>query len=476
MSQPADTTEESVTAFGEVSRELFDHVDDTAYTDELEYGLSESVVRKIWEQNGEPEWMLEHRLKSLEVFYEKELPKWWPDLGKLDLEKICYYARPEGAGDTQSWDDVPDSIKNTFDRLGIPEAERQMLAGVGAQYDSEVVYHNLKEELREKGVVFEDMSVAIHDHEDLVKKYFMKCIPMHDHKFAALHGAVWSGGTFLYVPKWVEIDEPLQAYFRMNAKAGGQFEHTLMIIEDGATAHYIEGCSAPKYNMPSLHAGLVEIFVGKWSKMRYTSVENWSIDTYNLNTKRAIVEQEGYMEWVWGNLGSGVTMLYPCTILQGKWSSCDHLGVAFANEGMDVDTGAKVIHVGEETTSNVLMKSLSKGGGISTYRGLLDILPSAKNSTSKVDCDALILDPESKSDTIPDLRIQNASSVCAHEASAGKISEEQLFYLRSRGIGEDEAKAMIVNGFISPIVKELPLEYAAEMNALIAMEMEGSVG
>jgi len=460
----------------EISRELFDKSDDVAYDNELEYGLSEAVVRRIWEQNDEPDWMLEHRLQCLKIYNETPMPKWGPDLSKLDLDKICYYAKPKGGWDGDSWDDVPDTIKATFDRLWIPEAEKQMLAGVWAQYDSEVVYHSLKEELVEKWVIFEDMSVAIHKHADLVKKHFMKCIPATDHKFAALHGAVWSGGTFLYIPEWVEVDEPLQAYFRMNAKAWGQFEHTLIILEDDAHAHYIEGCSAPKYNTPSLHAWLVEVYVGKRSKMRYTSVENWSVDTYNLNTKRAIAQEDAYMEWVGGNLGSWVTMLYPCTILQWHRSSCDHLWIAFANEWMVVDSWAKVIHIGEQTTSNVLMKSLSKWGWASIYRWLLDIKPSAKWSTSNIDCDALILDELSLNDTIPDIRVADPDSTVAHEASAGKISETQLFYLQSRGIDEVAARTMIVNGFISPIVKELPLEYAAELNELIAMEMEGSVG
>lgn len=460
----------------EVSRALFDGHDDASYSNEFEYGVSESVVRKIWQQNNEPEWMLEKRLESLKVFQEKKLPTWWPELTNLNLENICYYARPEWAWNTSSWDDVPDTIKNTFERLWIPEAERSMLAWVWAQYDSEVVYHNLRQEYRDQWVIFEDMSVAVHEHSELVKKYFMKLIPSHDHIFAALHGAVWSWGTFLYIPKWVTISEPLQAYFRMNVKSGGQFEHTLMIIEDEASAHYIEGCSAPKYDTPSLHAGMVEIFVGKNAKMRYTSVENWSIDTYNLNTKRSIVQEEGDMEWVGGNFWSGVTMLYPCTILQWRKSSCDHLGVAFANAWMVIDGGAKVIHIGEQTSSNVIMKSLSKGGGLSTYRWLLDIQPHAHRSISRIDCDALILDSLSKNDTIPDIRVRNTSSICAHEASAGRINPMQLYYLQSRGMKESDAKAMIINGFISPIVKELPLEYAAELNALIALEIEGSVG
>ncbi len=462
--------------FGGISRGTLDGRDDTAYLGGLEYGLSESAVRRIWEANGEPEWLLEHRLECLKVFRAKAMPSWGPDLSGLDLEKICYHARPEGAGDKKSWDDVPEGIKRTFERLGIPEAERTSLAGVGAQYDSEVVYHSLKPEYAASGVIFEDMSVAVRRHGDLVRKHFMKCVPPGDHKFAALHGAVWSGGTFLYVPAGARVSEPLQAYFRMNARAGGQFEHTLMVLEEGSSAHYIEGCSAPKYGTSSLHAGSVEIYVGKGARMRYSSVENWSTDTYNLNTKRAVVEEEGFIEWVGGNLGSGVTMLYPCSVLKGRRAGCQHLGIAFANKGQVADTGAKVIHLGEETSSSVVSKSLSKGGGISTYRGLLKISPAARGSVAKVDCDALLLDDDSVSDTQPEIVVGNADSTVAHEASAGKISEETLFYLRSRGLSEDAAKAMVVNGFLSPVVKELPLEYAAEMNALIALEMEGSVG
>lgn len=464
------------TGFGEVSRELYDGRNDTAYSNVFEYGISESVVRRIWEQNGEPDWLLEHRLKCLEIFNSKPMPTWGPDLSKLDLSKICYYAKPTGAGDKKSWDDVPADIKRTFERLGIPEAERTALAGVGAQYDSEVVYHNIKKEYADAGVIFEDMSVAVKNHSEILRKHFMKCVPPSDHKFAALHGAVWSGGTFLYVPAGVKVSEPLQAYFRMNAKSGGQFEHTLMVLEEGSQAHYIEGCSAPKYGTSSLHAGCVEIYVGKGAKMRYSSVENWSIDTYNLNTKRAIVEEDGFVEWVGGNMGSGVTMLYPCSVLKGRRASCQHLAIAFANRGQVVDGGAKVIHIGPETSSQVVAKSLSKGGGVSTYRGLIDIKASAVGSVSRVDCDALILDDLSVSDTIPVIRVGNTESAVAHEASAGRISEESLFYLRSRGMGQDAARALIVNGFISPVVKELPLEYASELNALIALEMEGSVG
>lgn len=459
--------------FGDISRENLDASDNITYTAVAEAGLSEAVVRQISASFHEPKWMLEHRLKSLEVYNSMNMPKWWPNLDKLKLDEIYYFAKPEGSGNAQNWEEVPPEIKATFDRLGIPEAERAMLAGVGAQYDSEVVYHKLKEEIKEQGVIFEDMSVALHEHEELVKKYFMKALPMTDHKFMALHGAVWSGGTFLYIPKWVKITAPLQAYFRMNVRSGGQFEHTLIILEDGSEAQYIEGCSAPKYNTPSLHAGGVEIYVGKNAKMRYSSVENWSIDTYNLNTKRAIIEEGGTIEWVGWNLGSGVTMLYPCSILKWDNSQAMHFGVAFANSDQNTDTGAKVIHIGKNTKSEIVSKSLSKWGGINTYRGLLDIKKSATGAIAKIDCDGLILDEKSRSDTIPDIKVANSSSLVAHEASVGNVNEDTLFYLMSHGIDEDEAKTMIVRGFISPLMKELPLEYAAELNVLIAMEMEG---
>lgn len=457
----------------DVSRDLFDQSDIVSYTHNLRSWLHEDVVRFISSQNNEPQWMLEHRLKSLEIFRSVKLPTWWPNLTDLDLESIYYFAQPEGANDAKSWDDVPDKIKNTFERLGIPEAERTMLAWVGAQYDSQVVYHSLKEEIKEKGVIFEDMSIALRDHEDIVRKYFMKAVPSSDHKFAALHGAVWSGGTFLYIPKNVEVSEPLQAYFRMNVKSGGQFEHTLIVLEEGAHAHYIEGCSAPKYGTNSLHAWCVEIYVGEWASMRYSSVENWSIDTYNLNTKRAIVQKNASMEWVGGNLWSGTTMLYPASVLLGDYANARHIGVAFANTDMESDTGAKVTHIGKYTRSQVTSKSLSKWGGRSTYRGLINIKPSAIGSVSNVDCDGLILDDISKSDTYPEIRIGNNSSQVTHEAKTGSLSEEALFYLSSRGLSEDHAKNMIVGGFLSPITAELPLEYAMEMNALIQMEMEG---
>ena len=344
----------------DITRETLDAKDDTSYAHISASGLSEAVVRKISESQSEPDWMLELRLKALEVFRAKSLPKWGPDLSKLDLGSIHFFARPEGAGDWKNWEEVPDSIKKTFDRLGIPEAEKSILAGVGAQYDSEVVYHNLRAELVEKGVIFEDMSVAIRNHEDLVRTHFMKAVPVADHAFAALHAAVWSGGTFLFVPKGVRIDDPLQAYFRMNVRAGGQFEHTIILLEEDASVHYIEGCSAPKYGTASLHAGCVEIYVGKGADMRYSSVENWSVDTYNLNTKRAILEADASIEWVGGNLGSGVTMLYPCSVLKGDRSRAKHISVAFANAGQVADTGAKAIHIGRATTSEIVSKSLSK--------------------------------------------------------------------------------------------------------------------
>ena len=447
--------------------------DNIVYTNEIIKWINEDVVRQISLSNNEPEWLLESRLKALKIFREKEMPKWWPDLSKLNLDEIYYYAKPEWAGAKKSWDDVPDNIKNTFDRLGIPEAEKESLAWVWAQYDSEVVYHSLKQELVDAGVIFDDTSIAVNKYPELFKKYFTKSIPLSDHKFAALHYAVWSGWTFLYVPKGVKVTEPLQSYFRMNKKSGGQFEHTIIIIEDDAEAHYIEWCSAPKYDENSLHAGWVEIFVWKNAKMRYSSVENWSLDTYNLNTKRAIVEENAYMEWVWWNMWSGVTMLYPCSVLKWDNSKTDMLWLAFANAKQNQDIGSKVIHIWKNTSSNILSKSLSKWWWISTYRWLIDIKPSAVWAVSKIDCDALLLDNKSISDTVPKINVWNSDSIVWHEASAWKINEEELFYLQSRWISEEEATGMIVNGFLSPIMKELPLEYASEMNVLIAMEFEG---
>jgi Fe-S cluster assembly protein SufB len=462
----------------DLNRETLDQANSTHYIKGARKGLSRELVEYISKEKNEPKWMLEHRLKSLEVFTKKPMPNFGPDLSGLDFDDIIYYAKPGEVTNAHSWDQVPEDIKRTFERLGIPEAERKYLAGAGAQYESKNVYHRLKEKWSKLGVIFEDMDAALQLYPELVRQYFMKCVTMHDHKFAALHGAVWSGGTFIYIPAGVNVDQPLQAYFRMNASSMGQFEHTLIIVETGAQGNYIEGCSAAKYETPSIHAGLVEIFVKENARFRYSSVENWSRNTYNLNTKRAIVEKNGVMEWVGGNMGSGCTMLYPCSILRGEGSRADHLGIAFANSNQIQDTGAKVIHVAPNTSSKVVMKSLSKNGGKAVYRGLLKILKGARGAKSQVKCDALILDDHSVSDTVPDMQIMENDVSIGHEASVGKISEEQLFYAMSRGLSEDEATSMIVNGFIEPIVKAMPLEYAVEMNRLIELEMEtaGAIG
>lgn len=454
---------------------LWDDHNPSAYMADTRQGLDEEVVRFISQEKNEPAWMLEHRLQSLEIYRSLPLPEWGPDLQSLDLDKITYYARATSRP-AQTWDDVPSDIQDTFNRLGIPQAEQEVLAGVGAQYESTVIYHSLREEYKQQGVIFEDLDVALKEHEDLVRKYFMTGVPANLHKFAALHGAVWSGGTFLFIPKGVKVELPLQAYFRMNARGMGQFEHTLIIVEEDAQAHYIEGCSAPRYGVDSLHAGAVEVFVSPRARFRYSSVESWSKDAYNLNTKRALVEANAHMEWVGGNFGSHVTMLYPCSVLKGQGASADHLGVAFAGQGQIQDTGAKVIHLAPDTTSNIVMKSISKAGGHSIYRGLVDINEAASGAVSNIQCDALILDEESRSDTIPLIKIKNQSAAITHEAKTGKLNEDDIFYLQSRGLSAERAAALIVNGFIDPIVKELPLEYAVEMNRMVELEMEGSVG
>ncbi|MCF7834625.1 Fe-S cluster assembly protein SufB [Candidatus Gracilibacteria bacterium] len=441
-------------------------------------GLTETTVRAISQDQNEPEWMLKHRLKSLEIFNNMPMPNRGPSLDGLDFDEIVYYAKPsqESEGYATDREDVDPEIKKKFERLGIPEAERKYLAGAGGQYDSLNVYHKIKQQRSDKGIIFEDMPQALHTHPQLVQKYFMKLVPATDHKFAALHGAVRSGGTFIYVPKGIKLDEPLQAYFRMNTYAGGQFEHTLIIIDDDAQGNYIEGCSAPKYDKASLHAGLVEVFVGKNSHMKYSSVENRSTNTYNLNTKRALLEESSYMERVNGNMGSCTTMLYPCSILKGDNSKTDLLGIAVAGKGQNQDTGSKVIHIGKNTSSTIVSKSISKDGGIATYRGLVKIAPQADNSVNSTNCDALLLDNISISNTIPDIVSDNDSSIVAHEASAGKIDESEMFYLMARGLDQERAMSMIVNGFFSSVVKKLPLEYAGELNKLIELEMEGSVG
>ncbi len=438
-------------------------------------GPSEELVQRLSAEKGEPKWMTEHRSRSLKIFQQKHLPVCGPDLSGLPLDDITYYTDP-GIPETDDWGAIPPHVRRIYERLGIPEAERKVLAGVGAQYESEVIYHRLKEEWQKQGVIFLNLDDALRQYPDLVQKYFMQCVPATDHLFVALHGAVWSGGTFLYVPAGVTVTEPLQAYFRMNARAMGQFEHTLIVVEEGAKVQYIEGCSAPKYGKYRLHAGCVEIFVKAGAHMRYSSVENWSRDTFNLNTKRALVDREGTIEWVGGNLGSGVTMLYPCSVLRGEGARADHLGLAFAGRGQWQDTGAKVFHLAPHTSSTVVSKSLSKSGGRTVYRGMLNIAPQATDSVASISCDALLLDEKSSTETIPSLNVQTDRATVAHEAKVGKLSADDIFYVMSRGLSEEEAKAMIVNGFLEPIIRKLPLEYAVEMNRLIELEMEGSVG
>lgn len=440
--------------------------------------LTKDTVRKISADQKEPQRMLEHRLKSLEIYKQTPMPNRWPSLDKLDLNDIVRYAKP--ASDNTAYatdrDDVPQEIRDKFDKLWIPEAEKKYLAWAGGQMDSVNFYHRIKEKRAKVGVIFEDMPTAIQNYPELIKKYFMKLVPPTDHKFSALHWAVRSGWTFIYIPKWVKADEPLQAYFRMNTYAGGQFEHTLIILEDDSECSYIEWCSAPKYDKSSIHAGLVEIFVWKNATMRYSSVENRSTNTYNLNTKRAIVEENSYMERISWNLGSQATMLYPCSILKWDNSKTDLLWIVMAAKEQDQDVWSKVIHIWKNTTSNIVSKSISKDGWISTYRGLVQIAESAENSISNTQCDALILDWKSTSITIPNIIDHNNNSSIAHEASTWKIDESKLFYLISRGIDIDKATSMIVNWFFSDITKKLPLEYAGELNTLIEMEMEWSIG
>lgn len=456
-----------------IDRSLFDQADEHKAKYTALPGINENVVRLISQTKNEPLWMLQKRLQALKYFQQTPLPTWGPNLSQLDLNNIIYFIDPN-AKETDSWQNVPDEIKRTFDRLGIPEAEKKVLAGVGAQYDSSVIYHNLQQSLKEKGVIFENMDVAVQKYPELVQKYFMSsCIPINDHKFIMVHAAVWSGGTFIYVPKNVKVDLPLQAYFRMNAQRGGQFEHTLIIVDEGAELHYIEGCSSPRYGEDSLHAGCVEIHVLENAVMRYTSIENWSKNVYNLNTKRALVHKNGRMIWVNGNMGSCTTMLYPCSVLLGENAKTESIGIAFAGQNQNQDTGTKVVHAAPNTSSFIQSKSISKAGGISTYRGLVKIMPTASNCVSHVRCDALLLDSESTSKTFPYMKNDNHTSQISHEATVGKIGEEQIFYVMSRGLSEAEAVKMIVAGFIEPVVKALPLEYAVELNKLIELEVEG---
>lgn len=438
--------------------------------------LSEKLVSNISSEKNEPEWMLEKRLNALETFYkileEKGLPAWGPDLSGLDLTKISYYKSPTSQ-EKDNWDDVPQDIKDTFNKLGIPAAEHEYLGGVGAQYDSGIVYHKIKEVLKKQGVVFENMDTAVQLYPYLVQKYFMAdCVPADDHIFTAMHGAVWSGGTFIYIPKGVEVSMPLQAYFRMNAPSAGQFEHTLIIADEGASVEYIEGCSAPKYNASSLHAGCVEIFVHKNAKAKYISVENWSKNTYNLNTKKSIVYENGEINWINGNMGSAVTMLYPTSVLLGDSSKSESLGIVFAGENQYQDTGSKVIHIGKNTSSVIKSKSVSMDGGISNYRGFVQVTKGAENTKSYVSCDALILDDKSVSNTLPMNKIENKNADVTHEATVGKIGDKELFYLMSHGYSKDDAYRLVVGGFVSPVIRSLPIEYAIEFNRLVELEME----
>ncbi len=468
--------DEEKTRVEAVDRSVYDIKDRVDPSFEVDSGLTAAIVEKISEEKHDPEWMRLFRLKALRTYNEMSLPAWGPPLDELDMEHIVTYVRPKTAMQGK-WADVPEDIKNTFERLGIPEAERKSLAGVGAQYDSEVVYHNVRAEVAAQGVVYTDMESALTGpYAELVRKHFMRLVPPTDHKFAALHGAVWSGGSFVYVPRGVSVEIPLQSYFRLNAPGAGQFEHTLIIVEEGAYLHFIEGCSAPKYSVANLHAGCVELYVGKNARMRYSTIENWSKNMYNLNTKRALVEEGGTVEWVSGSFGSHTSYLYPMSVLKGARSRMEFTGITFAGAGQNLDTGVKVLHAAPNTTSHITTKSISRDGGISTFRSAVTVAPEAEGSKSSVSCESLMLDSRSRSDTVPVMDIRCDQVDVGHEAKIGRISEEAIFYLMSRGLAEEDARALIVGGFAEPIAKELPLEYAVEMNNLIHLEMKGSIG
>jgi Fe-S cluster assembly protein SufB len=445
------------------------------YVFKSQKGLDEDVVRQISAMKGEPQWMLNFRLKGLDHFIKRPMPTWGGDLSKLNLDDIYYYVKPTDV-EGRSWDDVPEAIKNTFDKLGIPEAERKFLAGVGAQYESEMVYHKVQEQLEKKGVIFLSIEDGLRKHPDLFRKYFSTVIPVEDNKFAALNSAVWSGGSFIYIPPNVKIDLPLQAYFRLNAANVGQFERTMIIADEGAQVHYVEGCTAPIYTTDSLHSGVIEIVVSKGARVRYTTIQNWSTNVYNLVTQRALVYEGGTMEWVDANLGSKLTMKYPSTYLLGPRAHGEILSMAFAGPGQHQDAGGKALHFAPHTSSKITSKSISKGSGRASYRGLLKVYKGAYDVKSNVVCDALLLDEHARSDTYPYIEIDEEDVTIGHEASVSKVGEEQLFYLMSRGLSAEEATTMVVSGFIEPLVKELPMEYAIEMNRLIQLQMEGSVG
>ncbi len=445
------------------------------YTFKAEKGLNREVVVAMSKLKGEPQWMLDFRLKALEIFYKKPMPTWGAELGTIDFDNIYYYIKPSDES-VKSWDDVSPEVKNTFDKLGIPEAEQKFLAGMGAQYESEMVYHAVRKDLEEKGVVFLSMDDGLRQYPDLVKQYFGTIIPSTDNKFAALNSAVWSGGSFIYVPKGVHIEMPLQAYFRINAKNMGQFERTLIIVDEGAYVHYVEGCTAPIYSSDSLHSAVVEVIIKKGGRCRYTTIQNWSTNVYNLVTKRAAAYENATMEWVDGNLGSKITMKYPAVYLMEPGAHGEILSIAFAGKGQQLDAGGKVVHGAPYTTSKITSKSISKGGGRASYRGLLKVYKGAHHSKSNVVCDALLIDDQSRSDTYPVIEIDENEVDIGHEASVSKVGEDQLFYLMSRGLNEEQAASMVVGGFIEPLVKELPMEYAVELNRLVQLQMEGSIG
>ena len=460
----------------DIDRSVYDIKDKENDAYKVKAGLTPEIVEKISKEKNDPAWMQQFRLQSLQIYNSLQVPNWGPDIEDLDMDNIVTYVRPKSKMSAK-WSEVPKDIKDTFERLGIPQAEQKSLAGVGAQYDSELVYHNVRAEVAEQGVVYTDLESAMHgEYAEMIRTHFMHLVKPQEHKFAALHGAVWSGGSFVYVPKGVSVTIPLQSYFRLNAPGAGQFEHTLIIVDEGAYLHFIEGCSAPKYTVANLHAGCVELYVGKNAKLRYSTIENWSKNMYNLNTKRAIVEEGGTIEWVSGSFGSHVSYLYPMSILKGDDSRMEFTGITFAGEGQNLDTGAKVVHTGKRTSSYINTKSISKDGGISTFRSSVQIGKQASGSKASVSCQSLMLDDISRSDTVPAMDIRTRDANVGHEAKIGRISDEAVFYLMSRGISEEDARAMIVSGFADDVSKELPLEYAVEMNNLIQLEMKGSIG
>ena len=469
-------SEREKTYVEDVNRSIYDIRNEEKDVYRIKKGLTPDIVAEISEKKKDPAWMANFRLQSLQIYHEMEVPDWGPSIEGLNMEDIVTYVKPN-THMSAKWSEVPEDIKDTFEKLGIPQAEQKSLAGVGAQYDSELVYHNVREEVAAMGVVYTDLESAMHgEYAEMIQKHFMKLVPPTDHKFAALHGAVWSGGSFVYVPKNVTVTIPLQSYFRLNAKGAGQFEHTLIIVEEGANLHFIEGCSAPKYNVANLHAGCVELYVGKNATLRYSTIENWSKNMYNLNTKRALVEEGGKIEWVSGSFGSHVSYLYPMSILKGKGAKMEFTGITFAGNGQDLDTGAKVVHAAPDTSSYINTKSISKDGGVSTFRSAVTVQKEAVGSKSSVSCESLMLDSISRSDTIPAIDVRTGKADVGHEAQIGKISNEAIFYLMSRGLSEEDARACIVSGFADNVSKELPLEYAIEMNNLIRLEMKGSIG